>query len=82
MKKFTYYFINQNGEKQKVRQSLNEYLYGLVIKEGDKEYCIKCSIRKDIIENEMRYIMKHWDDMSRFSGKEQKEMRIAVLIKE
>lgn len=65
MKNPTYYFINYKGEKQRARSSANEYKYGLAVrwgkeeKENEEEYCVKCSIRKDIIESEIRYLLKY-----------------------
>lgn len=59
MKKDTYYFINYKGEKTRARNSANEYKYGLTIMINGEETCIKCSIRKDIIESEIKYLLKY-----------------------
>lgn len=59
MKKPTYYFINYKGEKTRARNSANEYKYGLVQKWKDgEEHCIKCSIKKEIIEAEFKYMTR------------------------
>lgn len=63
MKKFTYYFINNKGEKQLARkQTNNEYYYGEILTNNltQEQSCVKCSCKREIIQNDINYQLKYY----------------------